>query len=567
MPIKKLSPLIANQIAAGEVVERPASVVKELLENAIDAKADRIQIDIERGGVRLIRITDNGQGIPRQELALALARHATSKIATSTDLAAINTLGFRGEALASISSVAKLTLSSKPEAQDMGWSAYAEGSDMEVALQPHSLPFGTIVEVKDLFFNTPARQKFLKAERTEFIHLEETVKKIALANQNVAITLKHNGKVVKRIPAANSPEQIKQRIASILGRSFIAKAIPLAQSLEQLQLSGWVGPADYHQSSSYSQYFFVNGRPVRDRTINHAVRQAYQDRLPAGRSPAYLIYLQLPADQVDVNVHPTKHEVRFHDARFVHDYIAKTLQLALSQEQQLAAVDFAPIDVKAESQAEEQTQVYSGQQASQADGNMPFEYQNPYQKQRVSEANQHYQAASRKSKATNPLLFNRYYFEHQGQDLLLFDLKSFLLESTKHTLQQEWREGSVKQKTLLIPYRINLANEAATEQLAQSWTALGIEAVQAGPSSLIIRKVPSILEQVNLELWLQTALMQQPAEPQAALIAALAGALELEANTDWAELLERRLPSGWSQSEFCLRLQEAQFSSWLKAQS
>lgn len=227
MPIHKLSPLVANQIAAGEVVERPASVVKELLENAIDAKADRIQIDIERGGTRLIRVTDNGEGISRDELELALARHATSKIEHSDDLKAIYTLGFRGEALASISSVAKLKLSSRPQAQDMGWSAIAEGLDMQVKLQPQSLPAGTIVEVRDLFFNTPARQKFLRAERTEFVHIEETVKRIALGSPHVAITLRHNSKVIKRVPAAHNHEQHQQRIGSILGASFLREAIKL----------------------------------------------------------------------------------------------------------------------------------------------------------------------------------------------------------------------------------------------------------------------------------------------------------------------------------------------------
>jgi DNA mismatch repair protein MutL len=321
MPIQILPPQLANQIAAGEVVERPASVVKELVENSLDAGATRIDIDIEKGGAKLIRIRDNGSGIGKEELAMALARHATSKIASLDDLEAIVSLGFRGEALASISSVSRLTLTSRPADQSEAWQAYAEGRDMTVTVKPAAHPPGTTLEVLDLFYNTPARRKFLRTEKTEFTHIDEVVRRIALARFDIAISLTHNGKLVRQYRAAAQENQQLRRLGAICGATFMEHALKIEWQHGDLLLRGWVAdPAGARQVSEL-QYCYVNGRMMRDRLINHAIRQAYQDKLGGDHQPAYVLYLQIDPHQVDVNVHPAKHEVRFHQSRLVHDFI------------------------------------------------------------------------------------------------------------------------------------------------------------------------------------------------------------------------------------------------------
>ncbi|PSU87470.1 DNA mismatch repair endonuclease MutL [Photobacterium kishitanii] len=331
MPIQILPARLANQIAAGEVVERPASVVKELVENSIDAGATRIDIDIEKGGSRLIRIRDNGKGIAKDELGLALSRHATSKIASLDDLEAIVSLGFRGEALASISSVSRLTLTSRTEDQAEAWSAYAEGRDMEVQLKPAAHPVGTTLEVLDLFFNTPARRKFLRTEKTEFTHIDELIKRIALSRFDVAITLRHNGKLVRQYRIADNPLQQERRLAAACGPSFLQHALVVELAHGDLKLSGWICSPQGARSQNDIQYCYVNGRMMKDKLINHAIRQAYEASLRSEQYAAYVLYIEVDPHQVDVNVHPAKHEVRFHQARLVHDFIYQALQSALQQ--------------------------------------------------------------------------------------------------------------------------------------------------------------------------------------------------------------------------------------------
>ena len=322
MPIQVLPPQLANQIAAGEVVERPASVVKELVENSLDAGATRIDIDIERGGAKLIRIRDNGCGIKKDELALALARHATSKIASLDDLEAIISLGFRGEALASISSVARLTLTSRTEDQQEAWQAYAEGRDQAVTVKPAAHPVGTTLEVLDLFYNTPARRKFMRTEKTEFGHIDEIVRRIALARFDVTINLSHNGKVVRQYRAVSQDGQRERRLGAICGLPFLEHALAIEWQHGDLTLSGWVAdPLHTNPTLAEIQYCYVNGRMMRDRLINHAIRQACEDKLGADQQPAFVLYLKIDPHQVDVNVHPAKHEVRFHQSRLVHDFI------------------------------------------------------------------------------------------------------------------------------------------------------------------------------------------------------------------------------------------------------
>lgn len=329
MAIHILSPQLANQIAAGEVVERPASVIKELVENSLDAGSTQIDIDLEQGGCKLIRIRDNGCGIAKDELALALARHATSKITTLDDLDSIMSLGFRGEALASISSVARLTLTSRTAEQSEAWQVYAEGRDMQPTIKPAAHPVGSTVEVLDLFYNTPARRRFLKTEKTEFMHIEEFVRRIALARPDVTFNLQHNGKLVKQYRT----QELAKRVEMVCGRAFMQKAVKLDWQHDDLIIQGWVTSSEV----SDLQYFYVNGRVIKDKLLNHALRQAYVSR--TNEQQSYVVFLQIDPKQVDVNVHPAKHEVRFHEARLVHDFVYQAIVMALESDLPSIATD------------------------------------------------------------------------------------------------------------------------------------------------------------------------------------------------------------------------------------
>jgi len=341
LPIQLLSPQLANQIAAGEVVERPASVVKELLENSLDAGATKIEVDIEKGGHKRIRIKDNGSGIVKSELQLALSRHATSKITTLDDLEQILSLGFRGEALASISSVSRLTLTSRTESQGEAWQAYCEGREMAVNIQPAAHPVGTTIDVADLFYNTPARRKFLRTEKTEFQHIEEVIKRIALSYPKVSFVLKHNDKVAKRF-IADKAGSLATRIGAVVGQKFVQNAVHISTEYEGLHIDAWLGNETMLRSSNDCQFSFVNGRGMRDKLIMHAIRQAYESVWGVVEQPSFVVYLTVNPKDVDVNVHPAKHEVRFQQGRLVHDFICKTVSDALhamTDEQPLSGMD------------------------------------------------------------------------------------------------------------------------------------------------------------------------------------------------------------------------------------
>lgn len=352
MTIEILPARLANQIAAGEVVERPASVIKELVENSLDANATKITIEADKGGAKRIKITDNGKGIVKDELTLALSRHATSKIKNLDDLEAINSLGFRGEALASISSVARLTLTSKPAEQENAWQAIAEGREMNVDIQPAAHPNGTTIDVKDLFFNTPARRKFLRTEKTEFSHIEEVVKRIALARFDVTFILIHNGNIIKQYRASQSKAQHSKRIAQICGQKFIENAVEVDCHHDNLHLTGWLAKPTYYRNQNDLCYSYVNGRMMRDKLINHAIRQAYASLLPQDTYPAFVLFLDLEFSDVDVNVHPAKHEVRFHQARYVHDFIYSVCHQALQEQLSFQNEHDAITDSQAGSQSQ-----------------------------------------------------------------------------------------------------------------------------------------------------------------------------------------------------------------------
>lgn len=325
--IAMLSPLLANQIAAGEVVERPASIVKELLENSLDAGATQLDIHLIGGGRQLIRIQDNGSGIHPEDIPLALARHATSKILHPADLAQIGTLGFRGEALASIASIARVKITSQHEDFD-ALCASAQGREMAVTIYPAAHPRGTTIEVADIFFNTPARRKFLKSERTEFLHIEETIKRMAVARPDVGFSLFHDNKLVKRyVQVAHDPVL---RIEQVFSKSFMHNAMRVEHEISAFKIEGWLADLGFARSSNDMQYCFVNGRMVRDKMLSHAIRLAFEDKIYPGRYPAYVLYLTCDHAAVDVNVHPTKHEVRFREARTVHDFVLSSLQKVLS---------------------------------------------------------------------------------------------------------------------------------------------------------------------------------------------------------------------------------------------
>ncbi|MBT5228676.1 MAG: DNA mismatch repair endonuclease MutL [Methylococcales bacterium] len=328
--IHALPPQLVNQIAAGEVVERPASVVKELVENALDAGATQVSIDIEKGGVGLIRISDNGGGIHHDDLSLSLSRHATSKIQSLTDLEKVMSLGFRGEALPSISSVSRLLLRSRTKADDTGWQVQGDGTEIETEATPVAHPVGTTVEVRDLFYNTPARRKFLKQDKTEFAHIDTVVRRVALSRFSVGFQLTHNSKVVFQSAPADSVELQQQRVAKVCGEAMVESAIRVEQKTDALSLSGWASLPTFSRSQGDMQYFYVSGRMIRDKLITHAVKLAYKDVLFGGRFPAYVLFLTIDPSEVDVNAHPTKQEVRFRESRGVHDFVYGCVKQAIA---------------------------------------------------------------------------------------------------------------------------------------------------------------------------------------------------------------------------------------------
>lgn len=320
--------MVANQIAAGEVIENPSSVVKELLENAYDAKANTISIDIGFGGLNQIKISDNGIGMVSEDLPLAIAPHATSKLTELGDLASLTSMGFRGEALASIAAVSRVTLSSKPSTQDTAMMLVSDGEDYQ--LSPCARSQGTTIDVRDLFFNAPVRRRFLRSERSEYLAIEQVVKRFALSAPSIAITLRHNGKPMLELPAATCEQTQRARVQKIFGKAFIDNACFLETEHGELRLTGWVSGDGYQRSQNDKQWFYLNQRMVKDKLILHAFKQAYDNRLYPGRHPACLLYLTLPTAEVDVNVHPTKHEVRFQQPRLIHDFVHQQVAEALA---------------------------------------------------------------------------------------------------------------------------------------------------------------------------------------------------------------------------------------------
>jgi len=538
MPIQVLPPQLANQIAAGEVVERPASVVKELVENSLDAGATRIDIDIEKGGAKLIRIRDNGCGINKDELAMALARHATSKITTLDDLEAIVSLGFRGEALASISSVSRLTLTSRTEAQNEAWQAYAEGRDMTVTVKPAAHPVGTTLEVLDLFYNTPARRKFMRTEKTEFTHIDEVIRRIALARFDVAISLTHNGKMVRQYRGVSESSQQERRLGAICGSAFMTHALAIEWQHGDLNLRGWVADPAGSRQVTELQYCYVNGRMMRDRLINHAIRQAYQDKLGDDHQPAYVLYLQIDPHQVDVNVHPAKHEVRFHQSRLVHDFIYQGVLSALQETGAETLAELATPEAPAERWQPENRQAAganhfatpaaptsaSGVSSGSGGGNSNWQRKEPGYQPREGKAYQQLlktpepprarEAAPAVTPAQKPeeplhahsqsfgrvltVVREHYALIERGTGLALIALP--VADRWLKQTQLDPADEGLKPQPLLIPVRLKVdkPEREAMGRFAELLTRLGID-LQLDAQHVTLRAVPLPLRQQNLQ--------------------------------------------------------------------
>lgn len=517
MPIRLLPPQLANQIAAGEVVERPASVVKELMENSLDAGADEIRIDIEKGGARRIRIRDNGAGIPKDELTLALSRHATSKISSLDDLEAILSLGFRGEALASISSVSRLRLTSRTPDQPQAWQAFCEGREMQVRIEPAAHPQGTSVDVEDLFFNTPARRKFLRTEKTEFAHIDEVVRRIALARPDVTVILTHNQQVVRQYPAAT--EKAEKRLLQVAGRRFAEESIAVQSDDHGLSLRGWFAPPSACRHQGDLQYMYVNGRMMRDKLLNHAIRQAYGDSLPADRQPTFILYLTLPAKDVDVNVHPAKHEVRFHFARQIHDFVLATLQRALRSfatehaETEIFQHGYQSFDnTKAELAKVQSVDVVASHTSSaqqSAAGFSPFfparkHHQLPLRAD-AREGQAAYHAMYQQTKMPNAdawnlvaVLSQRYALLRHTDSLSLLDMAWLTNQVTQVRLRQQFDQGLPGQP-LLVPVLVQDRDVVDTmERFPNVLARLGIVTRKEGRSKRVIEQVPSVLRRADV---------------------------------------------------------------------
>ncbi|MCD9029964.1 DNA mismatch repair endonuclease MutL [Luteimonas sp. BDR2-5] len=525
MPIRQLPDTLINQIAAGEVVERPASVVKELVENALDAGARRIDIDLEEGGVRLIRIRDDGGGIPADELPLAVSRHATSKIGSLDDLEAVATLGFRGEALPSIASVSRFTLTSRRSDDAHAMSLQVDGGNVG-AVAPSAHPQGTTVEVRDLFYNVPARRKFLRAERTELGHIEEWLRALALVRPDVELRVSHNGKPSRRY---KGEEELFSgaRLGETLGQDFADAALPVDHAAAGLQLQGWIARPTYSRASADQQYLYVNGRSIRDRSVAHAVRQAYADVLFHGRQPAYVLFLSLDPTRVDVNVHPAKHEVRFRDARLIHDFVYRTLHAALSETRAGVA---SGIDAALQSQA--------GAPAQPSPWSRPMPQSNLAL--RVDEARAAYASlygggsaagasvsaaagiADRgmpvppaQDEATIPplgyavaQLHGIYILSEAADGMIVVDMHAAHERIGYEKLKAAHDGEGLRTQPLLVPQTVAVSEreadvaEAETDTLAQ----LGFEVSRSGPRSLLLRSVPALLAHGDSEALLRDVL-------------------------------------------------------------
>jgi len=517
VPIQALPDILVNQIAAGEVVERPASVVKELVENALDAGATRVDIELEEGGVRLIRIRDNGNGIPAEELPLAVARHATSKIATLEDLEQVSTLGFRGEALPSIASVSRFALSSRQPGSEHGARLEVDGGKAAPVV-PHPHPPGTTVEVRDLFYNVPARRRFLRAERTELGHIEDWLRSLALARPDVELRISHNGRLSRHYrPVAAEGERLR-RLAEALGEDFTRQCLQIEHAASGLRMYGWVGLPTAARSSADQQFFYVNGRSVRDRTVAHAVRQAYADVLFHGRHPAFVLFLECDPRQVDVNVHPAKHEVRFREQRLVHEFIYRSLHEALASAR-AGAVGGDPMALPAAHPLSSPGAAASATAGGAAGGGMPAWAPPRQGGLGLAEAPAAYAALYRAPAMATPpqpaqdaapgeapplgyalaQLHGVFILAENAEGLVLVDMHAAHERITYERLKAAREGEGLRSQPLLVPVTLSVSEREAdiAELQAETLAGWGFELRRSGPQSLSIRAVPALLADLD----------------------------------------------------------------------
>ena len=517
MRIHALPTQLINQIAAGEVVERPASVVKELLENSFDARASAIVIEIEQGGIGLIRIRDDGVGIVKEDISLALSRHATSKITSLGDLEKVGTMGFRGEALPSIASISRMTLISRAGDSACAWRVVSENSQIDHALEPASNPEGTTVEVRDLFYNTPARRKFLKTEKTEFNHIEVLIKRLALSRFETGFMLRHNHKEVLSLKPAHTELEQQARVEKVCGEGFVAQSVKVHFEAAGLQLEGWVGLPTFSRSQPDRQFFYVNGRLVRDKLVIHAVKRAYHDVLFQGRQPVFVLFLTLNPRLVDVNAHPTKLEVRFRESRLVHDFIFKALHRSLA-------------DIKPETTMPSELLAVNHEQGSSQP--MPAEFsRGGFQSrlpQNVSKEIERYATlgvsgpTAERGEVPLPQSVNEipplgfaiahihdiYILSETANGIILVDTHAAHERVVYERLKQQKAAGVIPSQPLLLPVRFQVTTEEAdlAEKHSDLFNGLGFELNRLGPESLIIRAIPALLMQTKIEQLLRDVL-------------------------------------------------------------
>ncbi len=536
MTIRQLPDTLINQIAAGEVIERPASVVKELVENAIDAGARRIDIDLEDGGVRLIRVRDDGGGIAPEDLALAVQRHATSKIASLDDLESVATLGFRGEALPSIASVSRFSIASRRDDDDHGTALPVDGGRVGEPV-PKQQATGTTVEVRDLFFNVPARRKFLRAERTELGHIEEWLRQLALARPDVELRVSHNGKPLRRYKGDGDALFSGERLSETLGEEFLGHALqvdhaaPLStDSGSTLRLRGWIAQPAYSRASADQQYLYVNGRAVRDRSVAHAVKQAYADVLFHGRQPAYVLFLEVDPRRVDVNVHPAKHEVRFRDARPIHDFVYRTLHAALAETRAGIAAGVGDNAMPSTSADFQQYASNGGVMPGMQNGVLP-QWNRPMPQTglglRVEDARAAYTAlyapsSSHPQPAVRPLpeavdgevpplgyaiaqLHGIYILSETVDGLIVVDMHAAHERIGYEKLKTAHDHTGLRMQPLLVPQTVAVSEREAetAEREAELLDTLGFEITRSGLQSLTLRGVPALLADGETEALLR----------------------------------------------------------------
>lgn len=550
MPIQQLPDHLINQIAAGEVIDRPSSIVKELLENCIDAGASSIDIELEAGGSRLIKIRDNGSGISAEELPIALRRHATSKIASLDDLTAVRTMGFRGEALSSIAAVSRMSITSRPAGQDHAVEVSFDSTTGDLDTRPASHATGTTVAVADLFFNVPARRKFLRTEKTEFNHIEAAVRKIALSAWQVGFTLSHNGKQVLDLPVATSDKtELKalgeSRIKRVMGAEFFDNALYFSRDADDMRMSGWAAKATFSRSQADMQYFYVNSRMVRDKTIAHAVKHAYSDLLYHSRQPAYVLYLEMPPRDVDVNVHPGKLEVRFRDGRKIHGFVSRAVSETLSAVQSVEPDD--DVVTSAASHVSEQAAEragadnYTAHQAPMAFGdaeggsrsnNARFQYTAP-DRSSVSERGALYQKlvganADKNRRTANtvapevagdrtefpPLGFavahvhGAFILSQSREGLVMVDAHAAHERISYERLKDEYDNGAVRAQPLLLPLSVHVSEAEAelAEEHSEMFSKVGLQIDRRGLAQLVVRSIPVELQSADVEQLLRDVL-------------------------------------------------------------